>query len=61
VVVTLSDGKEFDWRSIPSRELVVVFDADMRAKPDFFLKTLEVMSDESLQLVLTPQVQAGTK
>lgn len=54
VRVTLDEG--VDWHLIPSRELVVVFDADMRAKPDFFLKTLEVMADESLQLVLTPQV-----
>ena len=27
----------------------------MRANPDFLLKTLEVMADESLSLVLTPQ------
>ena len=54
VRVTLDEG--LDWQLIPSRELIVVFDADMRAKPDFFLKTLEVMADESLQLVLTPQV-----
>lgn len=31
-------GEGIDWRLIPNNELVVVFDADMRAKPDFFLK-----------------------
>ena len=44
-----------DWKLVPARELVIVFDADMRAKPEFLLKTLEVMADESCQLVLTPQ------
>jgi hypothetical protein len=29
---------DVDWQQLPPKELVVVFDADMRAKPDFFLK-----------------------
>ena len=33
----------------------MVFDSDMRANPNFLLKTLEVMADSSLSLVLTPQ------
>jgi hypothetical protein len=44
-----------NWECIPVNDLIVVFDADMRARPDFFLKTLEVMADEACQLVLTPQ------
>jgi hypothetical protein len=35
----------------------VVFDADQRAKPDFFLKVLEVMYDDDVSLCLTPQVR----
>ena len=31
-------GGATDWQSLPANEMVVVFDADMRAKPDFFLK-----------------------
>ena len=49
-------NSNFDWfQAIPAKELIVVFDADMCAKADFFLKTLEVMADEDLQLCLTPQ------
>ena len=52
----LPPAGKFDWfQALPAKELVVVFDADMRAKPDFFLKTLEVMADEEMQLCLTPQ------
>ena len=50
------DKAKFDWfQALPAKEVIVVFDADMRAKPDFFLKTLEVMADEDCQLCLTPQ------
>ncbi len=33
----------------------MVFDADMNAKPEFFLKVLEVMYDDEISLTLTPQ------
>ncbi len=46
-------GREKD---IPWDEVVVVFDADMCAKPEFFLKTLEVLCDDDVALCLTPQV-----
>jgi len=38
---------------------MVVFDADMVAKPNFFTKILEVMEDDDVALCLTPQVGAG--
>ena len=41
---------------IPATELVVVFDADMACKKEFFLKVLEVMWDDEAALCLTPQV-----
>lgn len=41
---------------IPATELVVVFDADMQPKRDFFTKVLEVMYDKDTALCLTPQV-----
>jgi hypothetical protein len=41
--------------TIPTSEVVVVFDADMNAKPEFFLKVLEVMYDDEISLTLTPQ------
>lgn len=34
---------------------MVVFDADMVAKPNFFTKILEVMVDDDVALCLTPQ------
>jgi hypothetical protein len=34
---------------------MVVFDADMVAKPNFFTKILEVMLDDDCALCLTPQ------
>lgn len=37
----LVDGA-INWQDIPNTELIVIFDADMVCKPDFFLKTLEV-------------------
>jgi hypothetical protein len=40
---------------IPATEVVVVFDADMAAKPGFFRHVLEVLWDDSVGLVLTPQ------
>ena len=42
--------------SIPWNEVIVVFDADMCANRDFFLKILEVLLDDSVALCLTPQV-----
>jgi cellulose synthase/poly-beta-1,6-N-acetylglucosamine synthase-like glycosyltransferase len=43
-------------QAIPSSEIVVVFDADMVAKRDFFLRILEPLAvDTGLALVLTPQ------
>jgi hypothetical protein len=44
-----------DWTEISNKELIVIFDADMNCKQDFFLKTLEVMIDDDLSLTLTPQ------
>lgn len=44
-----------DWTEISNKEIIVVFDADMNCKQDFFLKTLEVMIDDDLALTLTPQ------
>jgi cellulose synthase/poly-beta-1,6-N-acetylglucosamine synthase-like glycosyltransferase len=41
---------------IPKTEVMVVFDADMVAKPNFFTKILEVMEDDDVALCLTPQV-----
>jgi cellulose synthase/poly-beta-1,6-N-acetylglucosamine synthase-like glycosyltransferase len=41
--------------AIPPSEVVVVFDADMVAARDFFLKALEPMIDPALALCLTPQ------
>jgi hypothetical protein len=46
-------GKSSEY--IPKDELVVVFDADMCAEPNFFLKVLEVMCDDDVALCLTPQ------
>ncbi len=40
-------------------EVITVFDADMCAKPNFFLKILEVLLDDGVALCLTPQVGAG--
>lgn len=40
---------------IPLGELVVVFDADMQAKPSFFCKLLEVMTNDDIALCLSPQ------
>jgi hypothetical protein len=40
---------------IPKEEVIVVFDADMRAKRSFFCKILEVMVDDDVALCLTPQ------
>ena len=40
---------------IPKHEVMVVFDADMVAKPNFFTKILEVMVDDDISLCLTPQ------
>eukprot|EP00775_Hariotina_reticulata_P006654 gene6654-6879_t len=40
---------------IPLEEVLVVFDADMQAKKNFFCKILEVMTDESVSLCLSPQ------
>lgn len=42
---------------IPPTELVVVFDADMACKKEFFSKVLEVMCDMETALCLTPQVR----
>jgi hypothetical protein len=42
---------------IPATELVVVFDADMCCKKEFFVKVLEVMWDDETALCLTPQVR----
>ncbi len=50
-------GKEKD---IPWNEVIVVFDADMCAKPEFFLKILEVLCDDKAALCLTPQVSTGS-
>lgn len=38
-------------------QVMVVFDADMVAKPNFFTKILEVMWDDDCALCLTPQVR----
>jgi cellulose synthase/poly-beta-1,6-N-acetylglucosamine synthase-like glycosyltransferase len=46
---------------IPATELVVVFDADMQPKRDFFVKVLDVMRDRDTALCLTPQVGADTR
>ncbi len=43
---------------IPWWEVIVVFDADMQAKPNFFLRILEVMLEDEVALCLTPQVRA---
>jgi hypothetical protein len=43
-------------KAIPWNEVIVVFDADMCANRDFFLKILEVLLDDSVALCLTPQV-----
>eukprot|EP00878_Enallax_costatus_P000276 GHUV01000347.1.p1 GENE.GHUV01000347.1~~GHUV01000347.1.p1 ORF type:complete len:1266 (+),score=343.56 GHUV01000347.1:286-4083(+) len=40
---------------IPKHEVMVVFDADMVAKPNFFTKILELMVDDDIALCLTPQ------
>jgi hypothetical protein len=40
---------------IPHSEVLVVFDADMVARPNFFTKILEVMLDDDVALCLTPQ------
>jgi cellulose synthase/poly-beta-1,6-N-acetylglucosamine synthase-like glycosyltransferase len=40
---------------IPKSEVMVVFDADMVAKPNFYTKILEVMLDDDCALCLTPQ------
>eukprot|EP00879_Flechtneria_rotunda_P011197 GHRR01011695.1.p1 GENE.GHRR01011695.1~~GHRR01011695.1.p1 ORF type:complete len:695 (+),score=198.24 GHRR01011695.1:342-2426(+) len=40
---------------IPLEEIIIVFDADMQAKPNFFLKLLEVMVDDKIALCLSPQ------
>lgn len=44
---------------IPPTELVVVFDADMACKKEFFLKVLEVLWDSETALCLTPQVRGS--
>lgn len=44
---------------IPANEVVVVFDADMACKKEFFLKVLEVMCDQETALCLTPQVRTS--
>jgi endoglucanase len=44
-----------DYTEIPSSECLVVFDADMCANNNFFIKILEVMYDERVSLCLTPQ------
>lgn len=36
-------------------QVMVVFDADMVARPNFFTKILEVMQDDDCALCLTPQ------
>ncbi|GAX77149.1 hypothetical protein CEUSTIGMA_g4595.t1 [Chlamydomonas eustigma] len=46
---------EIDWTEISNKECIVVFDADMNCKPDFFLKMLEVMVDDNISLTLSPQ------
>jgi hypothetical protein len=43
---------------IPHTEVVVIFDADMACKKEFFLKVLEVMWEDDVALCLTPQVRA---
>lgn len=53
-------GLPGDDAVIPATELVVVFDADMACKKDFFLKVLEVMWDQDTALCLTPQVRCST-
>lgn len=45
------------WDGIPHQELVVVFDADMACKRNFFMKVLGVMWDGEVALCLTPQVR----
>lgn len=40
---------------IPKNEVMVVLDADMVAEHDFFVRILEVMSDDDIALCLTPQ------
>ncbi|KAL6757888.1 nucleotide-diphospho-sugar transferase [Haematococcus lacustris] len=50
-----TDTGEIDWTEISNRECLVVFDADMCAKPEFFTRMLEVMMDDNLALVLSPQ------
>lgn len=40
---------------IPTSEVVVVFDADMVAQPNFYLKALECMIEDRIALTLTPQ------
>ncbi|KAL6758967.1 hypothetical protein V8C86DRAFT_3133901, partial [Haematococcus lacustris] len=60
--------EDVDWSEISNKELVVVFDSDMCAKPDFFCKAsaghldyspqrviMEVMLDDNIALCLTPQ------
>lgn len=44
-----------DMDRIPLSEIIVVFDADMIAKPNFYTKILEVMADDDCSLCLTPQ------
>jgi membrane glycosyltransferase len=48
---------EYEPKDIPVSEVIVVFDADMVAKPNFFTKILEVMYDDNVALCLTPQVR----
>jgi hypothetical protein len=50
---------EYEPKDIPVSEVIVVFDADMVAKPNFFTKILEVMYDDGVALCLTPQVRRG--
>ncbi|KAG1672206.1 hypothetical protein FOA52_002907 [Chlamydomonas sp. UWO 241] len=50
-----NDNGDIDWTEISNKECVVVFDADMNCKPDFYLKQLEVMVDDEIGLLLTPQ------
>lgn len=44
-----------DGAEVPVSEVVVVFDADMVAQPNFYTKALECMIDDKVSLILTPQ------
>ncbi len=50
-----NEAGALDWTEISNKECIVVFDADMNCKPEFFLKMLEVMLDDDISLTLSPQ------